>query len=211
MNLQDKYVLLLDHILLKIPSFQIIEKHKSPLMMLLSKVLFFNKVFLSSFTTVIGNRIYVPSSWKTTFPLETKIEIIAHEYVHLMQYKRLSVLFSILYLFPQILCLGALMAIFGNPLWLLCLLFAMPIPAIFRTMYEFGAYRISLFVSYKLFGNNVDKEKLIEYYVSYFTKSNYYFMFPFKKLLTSRFEKCYDRFESGRLTKIEKEIQEVLN
>jgi hypothetical protein len=165
---------------------------------------------MSLFITTIRYTVYVPRPWHTIFSLETKFEVIAHELVHLMQYKRLRIIQPLFYLMPQILALLVFLA-FISPWFLLCLLFLLPLPSLGRYIYEFAGYRMSLYCVYLIYGSNVNREKIIEYYVSYFTKGNYYFMWPFTKSLTKRFQSCYNDFENGKLTKLEEDIKKILS
>jgi hypothetical protein len=209
-SMQEKYVLLLDYIRMRIPQFEVINKQKSTFMFMLSKILFFNKTFMSAFVTTIRYTVYTPLSWQTVFPNEAKFEIMAHELVHLLQYRRYKILQSLSYLMPQIFALLAVLSIFSTSWWMLSLLFLLPLPSFTRALIEFQAYRMSAFVVYKIYGNAIKEDEMIDYYVANFVKSNYYFMFPFKKWLTRRFEACYTDFRSGRLSKLEGDICQLL-
>ena len=76
-------------------------------------------------------------------------------------------LFSIVYTFPQNLALLSLLA-FINPWWLLCLLFALPLPAPGRALAELRAYRRS-----------IELGADVEYIVKHFSSPVYYYMLPF--------------------------------
>tara|TARA_Y100001963_G_C6669020_1_gene394185 strand:- start:676 stop:876 length:201 start_codon:yes stop_codon:yes gene_type:complete len=50
----------------------------------------------------------------------------------------------------------------------------------------------------------------IDHYVSQFTSSNYYWMFPFRKFLTKKFELELEKIKSGNLSKELREIKEII-
>lgn len=87
------------------PKFKIILKSQSLLMKTINiflKIVSFGlmKTFMISFTTTIGDTIYVPSSWETEWDDTTKIIILRHERIHMLQKKHYTmILFAILYLF----------------------------------------------------------------------------------------------------------------
>jgi len=134
-------------------SFDIKYKNQSPFMKFIGALLFFNKSFMTKYTTTIGSTIYFPSEDFIKQNDQGSIEILSHELVHVGQANKYGkLLFSILYLFPQ--CLAALsilslLAFFNiGFLWfLVCLVFIAPIPAPWRAAFEIGGYTMSLFVS----------------------------------------------------------------
>ena len=65
------------------PDFELVDKRYSKLMQVLSKILFFNKDFMTRFITVIGHKVYVPQlPWKKSNPYGA-IEVLCHEWVHM--------------------------------------------------------------------------------------------------------------------------------
>ena len=64
------------------PGFKTVPKGTSTFMKLLGYLLFFNKEFMSSYTTTIGSNMYTPTEWDTWTP-ESKASILRHERVHL--------------------------------------------------------------------------------------------------------------------------------
>ena len=78
------------------PDFKIVEKKDSKLMRALSKVLFFNKSFMTRYVTVIGNTVYVPSKqWVKDNPYSA-LEVFCHEWVHMKDNRELGPLFKFL-------------------------------------------------------------------------------------------------------------------
>ena len=174
-----------------IPGFAILSNRDSALMRLLSKLLFFNKGFTTQYVTVIYPKLYVPElPWYPNDPRRA-FEVLAHEYVHLQDTKRMGKVFDLLYLTPQIFALAALGA-FWNLSFLWALLFLLPLPSPGRAYLEFRGYRMSMAVAMWQ-GRNPN----IEWMVKQFTTGAYYWMFPFKKYLTNKFQKEYNRIEAG--------------
>ncbi len=167
-------------------NFEIKSKDKSFLMKLISFILFFNKDFMSSFVTTIGSNIYFPNNYD--FEKPSAIVTIAHEVKHILD-SRKNKLFNVLYLFPQILSLFFIPALFLHWAFIFPLLLVLSpaIPAFFRASYEFDAYLISLFVinlflTYQNFDEKSRQDILmsnIERMNKHFTGSTYYFMFVF--------------------------------
>lgn len=156
----------------------------------------FNKDIDDKFITVLFGTVWVPENFMNSNEMNV-LEVMAHETVHEADRNRLgTLLFTILYLSPQILALGALLALFAiwftnSWLWaLLALLFLAPIPSLGRTYIELRGYRMNV-----LFMRKVDKvaeESLspyLEYMAQNFTSGNYYFMMPIKKLVISKLRK----------------------
>src|SRR6202000_2751600 len=140
-----------DKILAKIsqyyPDVKIKFKDQSTLMRFIGKLMFWNKEFMTGFTTTIGTNIYFPSENFINLHPITTFATLLHELVHIYDQKRLSkILFMFLYLSPQILTLliAPLFFIIG-PLALLLFIFALPIPSYFRMYFEKRAYLVSLY------------------------------------------------------------------
>lgn len=169
------------------PNLQIKYKNESLFMKILGKLMFFNKNFMTEYVTTIGSTVYFPSKSFVAIRPVSSLMILMHELVHVCDSKQFTTpVFSILYLFPQILALLALPLFFINwKIALLFLLFLLPIPAYFRAYFEKRGYLISLYVSNKLskklsFNINLDNEK--EETIKSFKNSDYYFMWPFKSV-----------------------------
>jgi hypothetical protein len=191
-------------------NFKVKYKNESIFMDILSKLLFFNIDFSKTFTTTIGKTVYFPSKqWVANHPFMAST-ILAHEICHIQQAKKYSkILYSILYLFPQILSIFSLLAILSiwwiNCLWFLVfLVFLLPIPAPFRAKFEFEGYVMSLFMmdqqlrrhkmgELKIFSElsihalRVDKDQ--------FRGSTYWYMWPFG--IMDKFENKIIEIRSG--------------
>ena len=188
-NPEDAREKLEGHIEKQIPGFRIEDKRKSPLMRLLSKLLFFNKTFSTGYVTTLYPKVYVPElPWREKDHVAA-IATLAHEYVHLKDRKRMWLFFNFLYLFPQNLGTFALLGAFGNsPLWYLCLLFLLPIPSPTRAWLEFRGYRMTLAVWAHFLGSNWRYGRFVDSIVEkQFSGSAYYWMFPFDRYLVKKF------------------------
>jgi ABC-type multidrug transport system fused ATPase/permease subunit len=129
------------------PHLQIKYKDQSFLMKLIGKLLFFNKTFMTDYTTTLGDTIYFPNEAFVKVRSISSTVILLHEIVHIKDSHKLTkLLFSLLYACPQILLLFFIPMLFIS--WkfaLLFLLFALPIPAFFRMYFEKRAYLSSLY------------------------------------------------------------------
>ena len=131
-------------------------KDESLFMKILGVLLFFNKRFMTEFTTTIGSTIYLPS--QKSLNDELLWITIGHELVHVRDGKLEGQWwFPFLYLYPQSFGLPALLgllfatAVHGthHSLYVLALLtplllFSPLIPATFRVTYEARAYAMTL-------------------------------------------------------------------
>ena len=194
-----------DSIKKEFPDFEYVDKRYSKFMKFLAQLLFFNKSFMSSYITVVGNKVYVPKlPWKKTNPYGA-IEVLSHEWVHMKDNKRLGIWFKLLYLFPQILAPLALLG-FWNPWFLLFLLCILPYPALWRAKFELRGYTISMAVRYWL----LKEEPNYDFLVKQFTGPNYYYMYPFEDYMRERLEEEFYRIEGDILEPHEQHIKNVL-
>lgn len=168
------------------PNLKIAYKDQSSLMKFLGGVLFFAPAFMSDYATTVGSTVYYPSeAWITANP-RASIDILIHESVHMYRQKKLPVLFQLGYLFPQILFLPALLLCFFHWWFLfIALLFLLPLPAPFRMLFEREAYFAQLYAASTLWQDDVNA--VASGYVSFFTGSGYYWMFPFGNSLKADF------------------------
>ena len=167
------------------PTFRIIRKEDSKLMRVINvllRILTFGgqKMFMMNFTTTLGNTMYIPTLWDH-WPEEVRCIILRHEAIHMKQAKKYwRPFFSFLYMF-------------------------FPLPflfAYFRMKFESEAYEESIRASYDYFGMKCFTPVMRERYVSYFTSSDYLWMWPFK----GRVEAWYDTFCA---TLIEQKLKEA--
>ena len=163
------------------PKFQVKYKDQSTLMKIVGTLLFFNKGFMTHFITTIGNTVYAPSEKFVNDNQQDFNSILIHECTHMYDNKRLGLLFTLGYLFPQVFAVLALLLLVVSwkialPLFLLSLL---PWPAYWRAHFEQRAYYVGMYARYKLF--NSDPIGDANHYAHYFKDSSYYYMWPFGK------------------------------
>lgn len=186
----------------KVYDFDIKFKNNSLFMKILGFIMFFNRDFMTHYITTIGNTIYFPNQEMLKDNELNNCAVLAHELRHIQQNKKYGLLYSLGYLFPQILIVFSLLAFFN--LWfLLFLVCALPIPAIFRMIFEREGYKTTIFIFYLyLAQKNTDVARVnsiinnnINFANEQFTSSAYYYMWPFgiDKYLSNEF----NRMKSG--------------
>ena len=189
----------------QIPGFEILSKKESLIIKIVSKLLFFNKKFLTSYVTTLYPKVYVPElPWREKDHVAA-IATLSHEYIHLKDRKRMWLFFNFLYLFPQNLSLFSLLG-FINPWWYLCLLFLLPLPSPTRAWLEFRGYRMTLAVWAHFLKDKLDIGSFVNSIVERnFAGPAYYWMFPFKRYLVKKFY-----VHHGKRRNVP-EVQEVLD
>ena len=158
------------------PKFDLKKKSESKLMKFLSlllKIISFGnmKNFMDKYITTIGYTVYVPDGWANK-PDDDKIIILRHEAVHMRQRERLGfVLMSLIYLF-----------------------FIIPVVfAIGRATLEREAYKETIKATAELKSKELATGmRMREYFVRQFTSANYLWMFPFKGIVNSWFDKIIE-------------------
>ena len=155
------------------PSFRIVSKEQSRFSRLIDIALRLvtlggQNQYLTHYHTVIGNTLYVPSSWKSASDVDRAI-LLRHERVHLRQRRRLgTALMTFLYLVPFF------------PLGL----------AYGRARLEWEAYTETLRATAELCGVEAARSSsLRQKIVERFTGSAYGWMWPFRRQVN----RWYDR------------------
>ncbi|PNX52098.1 MAG: hypothetical protein BV456_00705 [Thermoplasmata archaeon M8B2D] len=158
------------------PKFEIRFKSESLLNKIISKILFFNKNYMTGSTTTLFKKVYFTD--KEFFDRNPHLVfwILAHEFVHIYDSTERPILFELLYLFPQILSLFAFLT-FINPWFLLCLIFLAPIPAPFRKWYETRGYAMSYYCKTRMV-KNFDSALALKKIDEKFSGPYYYYMWP---------------------------------
>ncbi len=198
------------HALLKVTmkDFEVKYKDKSTFMKILGYILFFNKAFMTSFTTTVGSTVYFPSEAGLEKRGNGAMSTLAHEYQHVKDADSVTgVVFGFAYLIPQI--LAPLMLLFGFINWWLAIglfvLFLAPIPAPLRMYYELRGYKMSLFMTNLFLTENGvrEEDRLLalkeqaKRHNKQFTSFNYYLMWPFGVL--SKLEESAEKIVDGRI------------
>lgn len=180
-----------------LPKFKLAFKDQSKFMKFLGKIMFFNKDFMTRYTTTIGYTVYVPSKEKYDADPDAYLDIITHEFVHMMDFKKWNILFTLSYLLPQLLSILAVLAFVAinhSHLWLIslaALIFAAPLPAFFRSHWELRGYIMN--AAFQYWETGYDHVQPPEMYLDRFLGSGYYFMWPFKKNMTKRFQNMLNK------------------
>lgn len=163
------------------PSLQIKYKDESPIMKLISKLVFFNDKF-SNYATTLGQTIYISSKHRAQTQPEVSIATLCHELSHMYSSKKkTAIIYSLSYLFPQVLVFAAIPVFFFFSLFksLLCLLFLLPLPSPTRTTEEKQAYTISLYAEHKMNiirNTQFDLDEKRDEIIAEFKGPSYYFM-----------------------------------
>lgn len=186
------------------PKAQVVKKSESKLMKTINWVVKrFNPEFMDYITT-IGATIYVPDDFVERNDETQVVEILAHETQHIIDYVASPVLFTLSYLFPQVLALLsvlALGAIFNTwmLLWLIALVFLAPIPSPGRYKTELRGYRTSILFArhrtvfdgyrYARIGYSDQEMMQLHKWISdQMTTASYYFAWPFPKQIEKDLE-----------------------
>lgn len=211
MSDKEKYEETIKIIKTRLPNFQVKFKDENLLQKMIGFILFWNKKYMTEFTTTMFGNVYFPSKeWLEKgikLPDDTKNsgyreiggyrrawKTLWHEYIHLWRAKKLRPWFNISYLLPQILAVISplsLLAIWFNNLWLICaatLIFLAPLPAYWRMKEELYAYTMSLALNIWRYGSV--KDSSLEYIKNHFTGWNYYLMWPFSDDIDGLLEKA---------------------
>lgn len=186
------------------PNLQIAYKDESLLMKILSILLFFNRGFMTQYTTTIGSTIYFPSqNFVKLHPVSSSV-VLLHELVHLHDQEKITKpLFSISYLFPQIMIpifFLLLLVVSWKIMLPLIILFAFPLPAFFRTHWEKRAYLSSFYVLQALgkrlnFDPHLQDQESV--FLNYFHGPSYYYMWPFHNI-DKEFDAAKEAAASGK-------------
>jgi hypothetical protein len=172
-------------------------KDESLFMKILGKILFFNPRFMTNYTTTIGNTVYFANRKWLAENEDSAAHVLAHELIHIKDSEEVGfLLFSYTYLFPQVLALLSLFAIFSSLWWLLCLLFLAPVPSPIRTYWELRGYAITDATCYRSTGRFTD----IDWMAGQFTSGSYFFMWPFADDIRSRIEANRQLIKQGQLS-----------
>lgn len=149
----------------------------------------FNKNMDKNYITILNGNCWFPGSWfdkdgNINVDEKKLITILMHEMVHDRDRINLgNILFNFLYLMPQVLSVVGIFGIiyyfiFGNPLIIFFILFALPWPSIQRTVIEIRGYRINAAIIKLEYGNKTALEYTKSIIDKQFQSSKYYWMMP---------------------------------
>jgi hypothetical protein len=190
---------------LTFPNLKISFKDSSWFMKLIGTILFFTPGFMTKYITTIYPTIYFPNQSyinNSENPISAST-VLLHELTHCHDAKSMnSIIFGLLYMSPLVLVIPSILLFLVS--WKVALpvalLFASPVPAYFRMIFEKRAYMVSIYANaaickkYGWIPNFVEQEANI---ITQFTSSAYYFMWPFTKSLTSDFDAAVKAVQSG--------------
>jgi len=183
-------------------------------MKLLAVVLFFNKDFMSYYTT-IGKTIYWPNLDSFGSDAYEDVSILFHEGQHRADEKSFGPIYHLGYLFPQLLALLGitlpLLAIWLDLFWLVSLVMlaaAAPLPAPFRTAFELRGYSCNVHLAFWERGKVSDKH--LEHIASQFTGHWYYFMCPSESYIDARLRRMRRETQCGKMTRWQRKVCDFL-
>lgn len=196
---KERFDLLVEKIQEEIPKFEIRYKDESKSQKAIGKVMFFNKRYMTDFSTTLYPYVYFPTRQYVEDDYERAFFILAHEFVHLIDHRERGFWFTLSYALPQALGLLSLFAFgaFWN-LWFLFFLLALgffaPIPSPWRTNWEVRGYTMNLALSFWM--RDTITEELRVFIESKFSGWDYYKMCPNQekviRLLTDNIKKIRD-------------------
>ena len=162
------------------PDFVVKAKVNSKLMLLINRFLLIltfggMKTFMTTYTTTMGNTVYVPSQW-ALWTEQSKVRILRHERIHMRQAKKYTrLLFSFLYLF-------------------------VPLPigyAYFRAKFEMEAYEETIRAAFEQGGvKAVEDSEFRAHIINQFTGPAYLWMMPDRVKMFSWYTKTVAKLES---------------
>ncbi len=187
------------------PNAKIVFKSQSKLMKLIEKITWlFNKYFMTDYITTIGKTIYVPDDFWDGQD-NNCFETIAHETIHILQYKKNKRTFYLDYLSPQINIIWSFLA-FVNLYFLFFLIFLFPLPSKSRIAIEKEGYAMSISVRYWLYGKGALTDMYLNDIKEQFTSSAYYFMCWDKYYVNNMINNIIYNLESNLSASIDKLI-----
>ena len=198
----------------EIPDIEVRYKDKSLFMKLLGIILFFNPAFMKSFITTIGSTIYYANEAYTREQPVGATVVLLHEATHILESKRKNgFIFSLSYLFPQLLFLLSIPMFFVCGFYsFLFLIFLLPLPAPFRMMIERNGYTTSLYIMHllKLKGYGYDLDLAVPWVVSQFKTSAYYWMWVFPSI-DQYFKNVVGDLKNGKTTYVDKGVVSLVS
>lgn len=173
-------------------------KDKSWTMRLLGRLTPWDSGFMQRPTTV-GTTVYFPSQKWVDQNAQTAWMQLAHELVHVGDYRRLGWRFHAAYAMPQLLAVFSLMTFVFYSWWpALFLLFLLPIPAPWRMQFEMRAFAMTLATHFWLNGGGIPQEMKAKI-ARNFTGPRYYWAWPFKKAVKKRIGRWTKKILCGEL------------
>lgn len=162
----------------ELPGFEIRYKNESRLQKIIGYILFFNRRYMTNYTTTIGKKVYFPSrEWAANNHPNTIYRILSHEAVHVRDYCRFWLLFAFSYLL------------------------LLPTVFTFRAFWEFRAYKEN--IRQLLISHGSVAESYLDSVVRQFTTSAYLWMCPFPRFV----RKTLNRYRAQLQTELLEETK----
>lgn len=191
-------------------------KTESGLMKLLGGLLWFNKAFMTRFTTSAPGVVWFPNRGVLDQPARYA-RVMAHELVHLDDQLGIwrAIRFGLMYFFPQWLGLLGLLGLLdpmvfgasgGHTMWPFFILLVCfgPWPSPGRMHLEMRGYAISI-ASWKWIGGTTlyPTDEWVEEHcastIENFVSGNYYWMWPFRKSVVRQLKRWIERINDGTI------------
>lgn len=179
----------------------------------------FNSDF-DTMTTTLYPVVYFPNRDFVEKSPSRAFHVLAHEYVHLKDEKRVrgdawwrKPWFGVSYLFPQVLAvfgLLSLLAIPGSLSWLWCLLFfgfLAPLPAYWRYRWEMRGYTMNMRMEFLKYGRVSDAH--MSRIVETFTGWKYYKMWPFSRAMERVVREAAENVQTGKLGEVYQQVDKI--
>jgi hypothetical protein len=192
------------------PDFKITPKVSSRMHRVIGGILGLlgNSGYLQTFWTTIGFKAYYPPLRNNGFS-PTAWTLVLHEGKHAIDALKTSrPLFSLLYLSPQVIGIAALVMspvvlVAGWSMWwLLGILALLPLPSWARYVLEARAFEVSVCVDYWWWGG-IEQNSVEGYVEGWLVASlcgpDYYWTWPFKPTVRSRFVSYISRLKQGKV------------
>lgn len=179
---QEKYDVVMAQIRDEFPDFSIVRKADSRLMRFLAVLHFLatfgSKKFMDTFTTVLGETVYVPAAWEdpSRKSVAEKIVTLRHERVHMRQRRR-----------------------YGG--FVYALMYMGPFPVLFawgRAELEKEAYEETLRATAELRGAQFAL-KMREHIIGHFTGAEYLWMWVLRSQIERWFDAAYQKVLESHL------------
>lgn len=171
----------------RIPGFKIKYKNESIWQKILGFFLFFNKEYMTKYTTTFYPVVWFPSREFVEKKPWQAFKILAHEYIHLLDTQKRPFLFRFFYVSPQcfaLLSVIAVAAIWFSNWWLMGLLPLIclaPWPSTGRAALEMRGYSMNITINMWRYGGLSEETR--NWIVEKFAGWEYYKMMPNEKFI----------------------------
>lgn len=206
MTAADARLQLLESVIRKrIPKFEVRGKDKGPgsggQRFIAKLIWLFNREYMTRYISTFYPLVYWTTMDDYRADPKRSFKTLAHEGVHLFDGHDHRFWFGFSYLLPVLLvllALGAMAAIWASNwflMFLVALVFLLPLPAYWRMKWELRGYAMSMAVNAWYHGSVTESTK--EWIAGSFTGPAYYFMWPFKAGIRRRLDAAEKAIHNG--------------